>query len=208
MFGQIFLEIELKMSLISFLVAAPHSYCGDPPTYGHKICDDASGPAARSLARALEHAPCSRSVDLIVNQSVLRSSCDLNRAICRDEQSFREPIRKTVARLRPSGRVAVLDVHSFPAIPNAWQNISFDSSKAELVVLDDFSRTSVERFVQWLRAQGVDAHYLRGDRNDIMNENHGLLLEYSEGLSTSRVDEISEWIAKGLCSELPDVFFV
>lgn len=193
---------------VPYLVTAPHAYCDRPPILGHTVCDDLAGKAAVILSDALREAPCVASVSTFVNDSVLRSKCDLNRNVCRNEETFRRPVRETYRMFTGKSvraRPRVLDVHSYPSVPHAWQGAPIDTTKAEVVVLDDFQRQEVKNFVSFLRTNGIDAHYLRGAHNDIMEEFHGILFEFSERLSDDRLREIMRVIARGMCTS-PNLF--
>lgn len=181
-----------------FIITAPHAFCG--PTFNEQYveCDDISGKAARYLSAALQqgHANCTKSVTTFVNESIVRKTCDLNRLVCRNDTTFREPIRREFSS-EPSSKV--IDVHSFPDILHAWQGSDINTKVAEVVVLDDFHRTGVRHFVDYLQSRGIDAHYLAGANNDIMEEFHGILIEFADRLSDNRLAEITSILADALC---------
>ena len=183
-------------STTTVFITVPHATC--PPfqmdtTVLHP-CDTLSKTVASALSVSLSN---SGFENLMFIGNVPRTETDLNRERSRDTTTYRINLTKQMSEKRPS---AVLDVHSYPSNGSGFP---YDS---EIVILDS-ALTSPKQYstdlYNILQRSGIKAHLIPGSEvNDIEREArlvYGLravLLEFNESLSTSRLKEISNVIAK------------
>lgn len=123
-----------------------------------------------------------------------RDICDLNRSACR-ERPFRQRIRNSLRALeRPA---LLIDVHSFPP-PAALIEIFFLSEQSHE------PQAWVWELTSFLLAAGVRVAVRRGGENDIIGEAihkfgaYATLIEFNEGLTDGRVNEICQSIGDWL----------
>jgi len=154
----------------SFIVTAPHAHC---PAWG---CDILSKHAAHKLARSLGMQAAERPVKLF-SATIRRSTCDLNRARCRDDQSgWRESIRRSASILPKP--LAVIDVHSYERTTLKWAHY-------DVVILHDFYAGNVhmaDDLYRHLRStMRSRVGFQKGSSNDIQDEFN---LEFSSTAAT------------------------
>ena len=195
------------------MLTVPHSTCPEFPRTGHP-CDYAAQTSATHLKKALERAglPC----ELFV-ADVPRGTSDMNR-----EESRGSKWRERIERRMASGRVVlVLDVHSFPDLPDDDPRDVFKGRSLVTMRLAEWTAADIkfsepDEAVAWQKqlatkvqqdTQLPTAATLGSRVNDIMLQafDHGLpsaLLEFSERLDHRQLPVVCRSIAEFIVAML------
>lgn len=172
---------------MSIVVTVPHSYC--IIGLGH-LCDYMAPKAGSLLSNKLNAK--------IFLADANRTVIDYNRRSSRDS-NWRNKIKQFVIENKTK---IVLDIHSYPN-----ESVSFGTLNGripDIVILDSFNggndRLSNE-IGTYLNNNGIPTKVLAGGDNDISIEMReigiqSLLIEFNEGLSEQKLDNICEFLSK------------